>query len=150
MPRNRPDALPLHAMPGREISILIAAPFDAVCRFLADPANWPFWAAGLGSLARGADGSWTTRNPDGRTMTVTFAAPNDAGRFDHIVTPADGAPPIHVPLRATRDGEATRVTLTLFRQPEMDDAAFERDAAWVKEDLARLKMSIDEGKSALE
>ncbi|WP_341704488.1 SRPBCC family protein [Ferrovibrio sp.] len=145
-PKSKAPPLP----DSRAISRRIAAPFAAVCAFLSDPGNWPRWAEGLGSLSHDAGtDTWTTRSPDGRIMRVTFSPPNTKGIFDHTVyPPADesgrAAPPIHVPLRAEPDGaEATLVTLTLIRQPGMDDVMYERDAAWVEKDLERLGRALE-------
>ncbi|WP_370154888.1 hypothetical protein [Ferrovibrio sp.] len=142
-PKSKAPPLP----DSRAISRRIAVPFAAVCAFLSDPGNWPRWAEGLGSLSHDAGtDTWTTRSPDGRIMRVTFSPPNTKGIFDHTVYPPaeDNAPPIQVPLRAEPDGaEATLVTLTLIRQPGMEDAAFERDAAWVEGDLERLAKAIE-------
>ncbi|MFC3677003.1 hypothetical protein [Ferrovibrio xuzhouensis] len=150
MPNPQPQARPATGQsntgqPAQDISTRIDAPFAAVDRFLADPLNWPLWAAGLGTLSRDPARGWTTRSPDGRTMRVDFApAEAAAGIHDHTVTPPDGGAVITVPLRAAAAGDdATLVTLTLIRQPEMDDAAYARDAEAVAADLQRLKATLE-------
>jgi hypothetical protein len=46
---------------------------------------------------------------------------------------------IYVPLRIIANGDEAEVQLTLFRLPAMDEATFQRDADWVRRDLAALK-----------
>src|SRR5687767_11554710 len=103
-------------MESKPISIGIACPLGRATAFLADPGNWPKWAAGLGSsLARTADGRWTVATPDG-PAELRFAPPNTLGVFDHVVILASGEE-VRVPLRAVANGDGCEVTLTLFRQP---------------------------------
>lgn len=121
-------------LPARHIGATIDRPFDEVSAFLGDPANWPLWAKGLGRLEREADGTWHATQPDGTTAIIVFSPPNDHGVFDHRVTLADGRI-IEVPIRLLRNNRGCEIVLTLYRQPEMDDAMFEKDAAMVREDL---------------
>lgn len=97
----------------------IAAPFAEVDHFLADPLNWPLWAAGLRTLSRDSAGGWTARSPDGQIMRVDFAlAGPAAGLHDYTATPLHGGPVIGVPLRTEAAGAtATLVTLPLICQP---------------------------------
>lgn len=130
-------------MAARHIAVTIDRPFDEVSAFLSNPANWSSWAKGMGRLERAPDlhglgGAWRAIQPDGSVATVVFTPPNDHGVFDHRVTLADGRI-IEVPLRLLRNNRGCEIVLTLYRQPEMDDAMFERDAAMVKEDLEKLK-----------
>lgn len=132
-----PQSMPLPApMPTRHIAVTIDRPFEEVNAFLTDPANWPSWASGLGTLRRQVDGSWVADQAGGRA-TIAFTPRNEFGVLDHRVTTPEGHV-IDVPLRLLRNNRGCEIVLTLYRQPEMDDAMFERDAAMVKEDLGRL------------
>jgi len=62
--------------------------------------------------------------------------------MDHTVELPDGSE-VYVPFRALANGAGTEVTLGLFRQPGMDDAAFERDAGLMRDDLVRLKALLE-------
>lgn len=134
--------MPALTRPSRHIGIRIEAPYARVHAFLADPANWPRWAEGLGSMQHHDDGRWTASQADGAEVTIVFSPPNELGVFDHRVTFADGRC-IDVPLRLLRNGDGAELVLTLFRQPEMDDALFDRDADWVRQDLERLKAAVE-------
>lgn len=123
-------------MPSRHIAVTIDRPFDQVNAFLGDPANWPLWASGLGTLRRQVDGGWVADQAGGRA-TIVFTPRNDFGVLDHRVTTPDGHV-IDVPLRAMPNGRGTEVVLTLFRHPAMDEATWQRDQDWVKKDLERL------------
>ena len=128
----------------RTLTTAIARPCDEVRAFLAEPWNFPKWASGLaGGLEPGEDGVWMGEGPGGRVF-VRFAEPNGLGVADHWVTLADGAV-IYVPLRTIASGDEAEVQLTLLQQPGMSLADFERDAQWVKKDLAALKALLEGG-----
>ncbi|NGM51755.1 SRPBCC family protein [Caulobacter sp. 602-2] len=131
--------------PCRPITIGVARPADAVYGYAADPENMSEWAAGLGEgLRRSADedGVWIADTPAGE-VRVRFSPANPFGVLDHWVILPDGTE-ISVPLRVVANGDGAEVTLTLFRLPDMDDAAFERDAAAVTRDLEALKARLEQ------
>ena len=68
---------------------------------------------------------------------------DDYGVLDHRVRIA-GKPEIHIPPRTIANGDTTKVELVPFRQPGMDDAAFERDAAQAERELAALKALLEQ------
>ncbi|MFN4310515.1 MAG: polyketide cyclase [Ferrovibrio sp.] len=123
-------------MPCRHIGVTIDRPFAEVYAFLADPANWPSWASGLGTLRRQIDGTWVADQAGGRA-TIVFSPRNDFGVLDHRVITPEGQV-IDVPLRAMPNGRGCDVVLTLYRHPAMDDATWARDQDWVRKDLERL------------
>ena len=123
----------------------ISAPVDRsvadVASFAGDPRNLPRWAAGLSS-GIGLDGErWVTDSPMG-TVEVRFTGPVEHGILDHDVVLPDGTV-VHNPLRVLRNDEGSEVVFTLYRLPGTDDAAFERDAAMVRGDLARLREVLE-------
>jgi hypothetical protein len=127
--------------PCRPISIGIRRPAEAVYAFARVPENFPKWAVGLGAgLIRDGE-TWIAHGPDG-DVHVRFSPPNAFGVLDHWVTLADGTE-ISIPLRVVANGDGAEVTLTLFRVPGMDDAAFERDAGMVAKDLSALKALLE-------
>ena len=132
-------------LPAEHLSIGIEKPFAEVSAFLAVPANFTRWAAGLAeSLHRDDAGIWRAKGPAGE-VTLRFARPNDFGIADHSVRLPDGGE-VHVPLRVVANGEGSEVLFTLFRQPGMSDAEFARDIGWVKGDLATLKAVLEAGR----
>ena len=74
-------------------------------------------------------------------VTVKFVPPNDFGVLDHDVTLPTGAV-VTNPLRVLAHPEGSEVVFTL-RQLDMSDEDFERDAALVVADLARLKVILE-------
>ena len=131
--------------PCRPITIGVARPADAVYASAADPQNMAEWAAGIGDGLRRAadeDGVWIADTPVGE-VRVRFSPANPFGVLDHWVTLPDGTE-ISVPLRVVANGDGAEVTLTLFHLPDMDDPAFERDAAAVTRDLETLKARLEQ------
>jgi len=125
----------------RHLSVAIErAPRD-VYAYASKPENMPAWAAGLGHGISRAGADWEVDTAQGR-LKMRFAPPNDHGVLDHTVVLPDGAE-VYVPLRVLANGAGSEVVLTLYRQPEMDDAAFARDAGLVEADLAKLKALLE-------
>jgi hypothetical protein len=129
-------------LPSQVIAVAIERPYDEVRAALAEPWTWPDWASGLaGGLEQDGE-AWTGRGPDGGRVRIRFSEPNGFGVADHWVTLPDGRE-VYVPLRAVPSGDGAEVQFTLFRQPGMDEAAFARDAAWVRRDLEALKRLVE-------
>ncbi len=126
----------------RHISIRIHKPAAEVYAFTRDPESFPKWAAGLAAgLTRDGD-RWIAHGPGG-DVTVRFSPPNDYGVLDHWVTLPDGTE-LYMPLRVVANGDGAEVGMTLYRPPTLyDDAAFDRDAAAVARDLAKLKALVE-------
>ncbi|SEJ63268.1 hypothetical protein SAMN05518849_11013 [Sphingobium sp. AP50] len=125
----------------RSIDIAIRVPLAQAYGFASQPENFPRWAAGLSASLHREGDDWIADTPEGRAI-VTFSPPNDFGILDHHVR-LPGKPDIHIPLRMIANGDGTQVVFTLFRQPDMDDAAFDRDADLVTKDLQRLKALLE-------
>ncbi|WP_315808143.1 SRPBCC family protein [Pseudomonas sp. C9-3] len=126
----------------RVLSVRIERPRDAAYDFLADPKNFPYWASGLCSAIAPLEGDlWLAQTPQG-PLRVRFSPRNGFGVLDHDVLP-EQAPAIHIPLRLIPNGDGCELQLTLLRQPQMDDATFERDAQWVEKDLRAIKVLLE-------
>lgn len=109
----------------RTLTVRIERPLADVYAFLADPANFSAWAAGLDL-----------------EQEIVFTASNPFGVVDHTVVPAGGQE-VYVPMRAIRNGSGTEVMFTLFRQPGMTDDEFARDGGAVQKDLLTLKRVLE-------
>jgi hypothetical protein len=131
-------------MATHEVRILntsIDIPFETAYAFAHLPENFPKWAAGLSSSLHKSNEGWVADTPTG-TAVVTFAGRNDFGVLDHRVK-VEGQPEVYIPLRMMANGTGTEVELVLYRQPDMTDADFERDAGLVAKDLASLKKVLE-------
>ncbi|RZJ06167.1 MAG: SRPBCC family protein [Brevundimonas sp.] len=128
--------------PARVVHITIEKDWREVYAFAADPTRMPEWASGLASgLTQDGDHWIADGGPIGK-IEVRFAAPNDLGVIDHVVTMPDGSE-VHNALRVTPNGDGAEVSFVLLRRPDMDDAAFEADAAHILKDLQTLKAVLD-------
>ena len=134
----------------RHLSVTVQRPIEEVRAYLADPLNFSQWASGLadGLVPLPDDGAgsdptlFAAQSPQGE-VTVRFSGANDFGVADHWVFLPDGTT-VYVPLRAVANGEGAEVSLTLYRQPSMDDARFAADGDWVRRDLDRLKAVLEQ------
>lgn len=111
----------------RHVSQWVDADADVVYAFAADPANLPRWAAGLA-------------DPKLAGVDVEFAARNDFGVLDHVVTLPSGER-FYNPMRvipAAIGSPGCEVVFTLRRSAGVTDADFDADAAAVAADLATL------------
>jgi len=124
-------------LPARIIHRSIRRDWRAVYDFAARPKNMPLWASGLASgLSRDGE-DWIADGGPVGNVRVRFAPPNDFGVIDHTVTLPNGLR-VENALRIVPNGDGAEVMFTLLRQPDMDDAAFESDAAHVARDLEAL------------
>ncbi|MGF6350349.1 SRPBCC family protein [Variovorax sp. W2I14] len=112
----------------------------------ADPMRLPDWASGLAKSALLPQGDhWIVRTPESGDARMRFAPTNDFGVLDHWVAP-EGVPEVYLPFRVIGVApDACELQFTLLRQPHMDNAAFERDAAWIARDLQALKRLLEAG-----
>jgi hypothetical protein len=125
-------------LPSRTYSISIDRDWRALYERIWRPDVFPKWATGLSeSDLREEGGKWLADGPEG-PITIRFTPHNDYGVMDHIVDTGDGKE-VHMPLRVIQNGAGAEVMLTLFRQPDMDDEMFARDAKWINRDLRALK-----------
>lgn len=125
----------------RTITVSIACPLDRAYAATWPPETFPRWAAGLSSSLHREGDAWVADTPAGKA-TITFSEKNAYGVLDHRVQ-LPGLPEVHVPMRMVANGDGTEVVFTLFRQPNMDDAAFASDQAHVEKDLATLKALLE-------
>lgn len=123
------------------LSISIHHNCRAAYEFLCQPQNFPKWASGLCQSIKQVDGEWIAETPQG-PLTVRFTTPNDFGVLDHYVIPASGVE-IYVPMRVIANGTGCELVFTLFRPPEMSDAKFAEDIAWVERDLTAVKALLE-------
>src|SRR5690625_102777 len=129
------------AMRSRHISTVVSADPAAVYAFAADPDNLPRWAAGLARSEVSRDGDVLRASSPMGEVTVRFAPANDLGVLDHDVTLPTGAT-VTNPLRVLAHPDGAEIVFTL-RQLKLSDEEFERDAAMVEADLARLKAIVE-------
>ena len=125
----------------RIITRSIACPFEQAYERAHAPTFFAEWAAGMSSSLHQEGDRWIAETPAGQAE-VHFSPHNDFGVLDHHVM-LPGGQDVYIPLRMIENGDGTEVSLWLFRQPEMDDAAFERDAGMVEKDLDTLKALLE-------
>jgi hypothetical protein len=123
------------------VSVSIACAPDTVYDFVRDAHNLPLWASGLCKSVRAENGSWIVQTPQGEA-SLRFVERNDFRVLDHVVTPAPGME-IHVPMRVVPNLAGSELLFTVFRLPEMTDAAYAADIQAVECDLVVLKTLLE-------
>jgi hypothetical protein len=127
----------------RHLGVRVARPADEAYAFAADPANLPLWSSGLGRGIERIDGEWFIESPEG-AIRFEFVPANDLGVLDHRVTfPGGGT--FYNPMRVVPYDDGCEITFSVRRFGDISDADFERDAAAVAADLARLKEVLEAG-----
>ena len=130
-------------MPARIIHRTIQRDWRSVYAFAAKPENMPRWASGLASGLTQDGADWVADGGPIGKIRVRFAAGNDFGVIDHTVTLPNGDV-VENALRVVPNGDGAEVMFTLLRQPDMDDEAFESDAAHVARDLEALARLMED------
>lgn len=129
-------------LPARIVHIGVDRDWREVYGFASRPENMPAWASGLASgLTQDGDDWLADGGPIGQ-VRVRFAPDNAFGVIDHRVAMPTGEV-VENALRVTPNGEGAEVAFTLLKRSDMDDAAFEADAAHVLKDLQTLKAIME-------
>ncbi len=125
----------------RYLSISIEREPKVVYAFTSNPENLPQWASGLGQGVKRTDEQWEVKTEQG-TVGLRFTPNNEYGVLDHTVVLSDGTE-VYVPMSVMPNGQGSEVMLVLFRQPEMHDTEFARDAGLMQNDLLALKALLE-------
>jgi hypothetical protein len=137
------EEIAMTTAPARIIHRTIARDWRAVYAFAARPENMPLWASGLAAGLTQDGDEWVAAGGPIGDVRVRFAPPNDFGVIDHRVTLPNGVV-VDNALRVVPNGDGAEVMFTLLRQPGMDDAAFEADAAHIARDLETLTRLMED------
>jgi hypothetical protein len=123
-------------------SIDIDAPPEAVFAFVADLERLPVWAIGFAKAIERGETGWTVTTASGERVAIAARTDAATGVVDYVMRPAPG---VELPANTRvvpREGGSAYV-FTLFQAPEMDDDAFERQAAEVGRELTVLKAHLE-------
>jgi hypothetical protein len=129
-------------MNSQTISVPINRPPAEVDGFASSPENLPQWVRSFCQSITKSGDAWFMETPDGQ-VGIRFAAANEFGVLDHVVTLPDGRSILN-PMRVVANGEGSEVLFTLFQLPEMSDEEFARDAGMVEADLNSLKWVLED------
>jgi hypothetical protein len=127
--------------PSRTISVSIDRDWREVYDFTSIPENFQRWAAGLGRRFDKSGEEWLAEDPDGRTIRIRFARPNELGVLDHVVHLE--ADEILIAMRVVPNATGAEVMLTILQLPGMTEERFAADAAAVERDLTALKRLLE-------
>jgi hypothetical protein len=121
----------------KTLSISIRREWRELYEQIWRPETFPRWAAGLSKAELHREGEvWKAQGPAG-PVTIRFTQHNPFGVMDHYVN--TGSSIVYVPLRVIENADGAEVQIVLFRQPEMTDDAYRKDAETLERDLLALK-----------
>jgi hypothetical protein len=125
------------------LGVGIDRPASEVYDYVSQPANLAQWASGLAGSIELVEGRWVADSPFGQVV-VEMTEPNPYGVADHrVIILATGETFLN-PMRVIADGEGCELVFTLRRQAGVSDTDFDRDAAAVAADLARVKQLLED------
>lgn len=122
----------------------IEAPYAVAEAYLANPRNYPEWAAvDPNTYQQLPNGDWSAEVRFGGVRHIRFSPPNGDGIFDHAVF-APGDPLLWMPLRISplEDG-TTRLEFTFLQREGMSETTFSSAIEWINTDLMTLKTLIE-------
>lgn len=124
------------------IATHIERPIADVQRFLANPRNYPRWAAVVETTFKQVGEFEWSADTDFGPRIVRFSPPNDEGIFDHAVYAA-GEEPVMMPLRVAEDRGGSLVTFVFYRRAGMNDEQLSSALEWIRMDFAVLKSLLE-------
>lgn len=120
------------------VHLSIERPVHDVYEFLADPMNYPTWAAVTpGTYHQVGPLEWAAETETGPRI-MRFSKRNSFGVLDHAVY-REGDEPLMMPMRVVANEDGTELTFMFFRRPEMSDEKFASTIEWVTVDFLVLK-----------
>ena len=123
-------------------SIAIARDYEAVHAYLAEPLNFPQWAAiEAGSFEPLANGDWSGLTPFG-FRHFRFTPRNDFGVLDHAIF-VPGEALLYTPMRVVPNGDGTELTFIFFQRDGMSDEQFASSLEWIMTDFLALKSLLE-------
>ncbi|QND51984.1 SRPBCC family protein [Phyllobacterium sp. 628] len=128
----------------RTLQISVNREWRSAYDYASNPENVPKWASGLASGLQKSGNEWLADGPAGK-LRIRFAPRNDYGVLDHWVITETGEE-VYVPLRVVANDAGCEISFTLFRMPDMNEAKFAEDAAWVMRDLNALRAVLESEK----
>ena len=123
------------------IHLTISCPIERALSFLADPLNFPKWAAVVGPMVQIGPLEWRAQTEFGERI-IRFCVANDYGVFDHAVY-REGDEPLVLPLRVTANDDGCDLTFVFFRRPGLSDEQFASAIEWVTNDFLTLRALLE-------
>jgi hypothetical protein len=124
------------------INFGIARPVGEVYTFLADPRNYPKWAAVIESTFRQIGPSeWEAETEFGPRL-IRFSARNEFGVLDHAVY-RRGDEPLMMPLRVVANGDGCELVFIFYRRPGTTDEQYRSAIEWVTTDFLTLRTLLE-------
>lgn len=124
------------------ISTTIERRADEVYRFLAEPRNFPKWAAVVGpTFAKVGANDWVCETAMGERI-VRFCERNSLGVLDHAVF-KQGDEPVVTPMRVIANEAGCLLTYTFFQRPGTSDEQFVSAIEWITSDFLALQSMLE-------
>lgn len=128
-------------LPSKALHVDIARAADDVYRFVADPLNFPRWAAVSGPMEQIGPLDWKAQTAFGERL-VRFTTQNDFGCFDHAVF-ASGEEPIFIRGWIIPNGAGCTLVLVFPQRPDVTTEQFASALQWIEMDLMTLRSLLE-------
>lgn len=125
------------------VALSIRRPAADVYAFLAEPRNFPKWAAVVVPPLRqvGPD-EWAADSQVGERL-IRFTPRNDFGVLDHAVY-RRGEEPVMMPMRVVSNGgDGCELTFLYYRRPGMTDEEYASGCEWIDSDFLALQSMLE-------
>ncbi len=124
------------------IKTSITRPLQEVYDFLAEPTNFPKWAAVIGpSFTQIGPHDWAGEMAIGERV-VRFSQRNGDGVLDHAIF-KHGEEPVVTPMRVVADGEGCVVSYTFIQRHGVSNEQFASTIEWITSDFLTLKSVLE-------
>ena len=134
-------------MKNRTVTITVAASYDEVFRFLANPENLPTWALSFCKSIRKESESWIVATPQGARLAFAIDADRSSGCIEMLAGPTlDTLESFPVRVYKADSGE-TVASFTMFKssRPGFSDAMFEMHFRALVKEVGSLVARFDGG-----
>jgi uncharacterized protein YndB with AHSA1/START domain len=122
-------------------SVSIDASISKVFAFLADAGTWPRWAIVNVKAIKKAEGDWWDMQTPIGAARLRIRPNERLGILGHDFVAPDAN--WTVPARVVPNGSGSLFMITFFQPPGFTDEFFDRQTAFVDQELARLKEILE-------
>jgi hypothetical protein len=127
--------------PSHTINLDIARTADDVYDYLAEPLNFPSWAAVTGPMEQVGPLEWKTETAFGPRF-IRFSPRNEWNILDHAVF-AMGEEPVVLPMWVVPNAGGCVLIFVFYRRDAMTDDQYRSALEWIRTDFLTLRSLLE-------